>query len=386
VQRRKLLGWVGGACIGSASGGAAIAQTQLGDSSGEPLTAHPAPRLDEVARRSGRRYGFAVHPGYADKEPVRSLLQQHAGIITAENAMKWRNIENAFGARDYGQADRVVAIATGLNAPLRGHTLAWHQSTPGYLTGATPEQFAKAQTAHLQALMLRYKGRIHTWDVLNEVIDADVKTKGGMRDSVLARLWGVDKYPALFELAREADPQAKLAYNDYGIEQDEPWCEARRLALLRMLEGWVKRGTPVDVMGLQAHLDLSRRFSEVKLLRFFDELQALGLSIQITELDVRDTQYPGDVPARDAAVAGLYKAFMDTCVNHPAVEMIVMWNVTDDDSWVNRWAQGQRRADGLPQRPTLFDAQGQPKPAFHAVARSLRDATVKFDRKKARHV
>ena len=386
MQRRKLLGWASGTCMGAASGGAAIAQAPAGDSSGEPLTAHPAVRLDELARRSGRRYGFAVHPGYADKEPVRGLLQQHAGIITAENAMKWRSVENAFGARDYTQADRVVAIATGLNVPLRGHTLAWHQSTPGYLTGATSEQFVKAQTTHLQALMQRCKGRIHTWDVLNEVIDADAKNAGGMRESVLARLWGVDKYPALFELAREADPQAKLAYNDYGIEQDEPWCDARRVALLRMLEGWVKRGAPVDVMGLQAHLDLSRRFSETKLLRFFDELQALGLSIQITELDVRDTLHPGDVPARDAAVAALYKAFMDTCVNHPAVEMVVMWNVTDDDSWVNRWAQGQRRADGLPQRPTLFDAQGQAKPAFHAVARSLRDATVKFDSKKASHV
>lgn len=386
MQRRKLLGWASGACIGGASGGAAIAQTLLADPSDDPSSAHPAVRLDELARRSGRRFGFAVHPSYADKEPVRSLLQQHTGVITAENAMKWRNMENAFGVRDYTQADRVVAIAGGLNAPMRGHTLAWHQSTPGYLASATPDQFAKAQTAYLQALMQRYKGRIHTWDVLNEVIDADVKNKDGMRESVLSRLWGVDKYPALFELAREADPQAKLAYNDYGVEQDEPWCEARRAALLRMLESWVKRGTPVDVMGLQAHLDLSRRFSEAKLLRFFDELQALGLSIQITELDVRDTQYPGDVPARDAAVAALYKAFMDTCVNHAAVEMVVMWNVTDGDSWVNRWAQGQRRADGLPQRPTLFDAQGQPKPAFHAVARSLRDATVKFDLKKARHV
>lgn len=386
MQRRRLLSWATYPLIGSASAGTVIAQTLSGDPSVEPPTAHPARRLDELARRSGRRFGFAVHPSYADKDPVRSLLQQHAGIITAENAMKWRNIESLFGGRDYTQADRVMAIAAGLGVPMRGHTLAWHQSTPGYLKGVTPEQFAKAQAAHLQALVLRYKGRIHTWDVLNEVVDADSKTADGMRDSALSRLWGVDQYPVLFELARSADPQARLAYNDYGLEQDEPWCEARRTALLRLLESWVKRGTPIDVMGLQAHLDLSRRFSEAKLLWFFDELQALGLSIQITELDVRDTRSPGDVSARDAAVAALYKAFMDTCVNHPAVEMVVMWNVTDDDSWVNRWAQGQRRADGLAQRPTLFDAQGQPKPAFHAVARSLRDATVKFDRKKARYV
>jgi endo-1,4-beta-xylanase len=153
-----------------------------------------------------------------------------------------------------------------------------------------------------------------------------------------------------------------------------------------MLERWVKRGTPIDTMGLQAHLDVSRKFSASKLLRFFDELQALGLSIQITELDVRDAQLPGDVAVRDAAIAELYREFTQACVSHPAVEMIVMWNVTDDDSWINRWQQGQRRADGQPQRPTLFDVQGQAKPAFHAVVNSLGNAPIHFDRKEERHV
>jgi endo-1,4-beta-xylanase len=153
-----------------------------------------------------------------------------------------------------------------------------------------------------------------------------------------------------------------------------------------MLERWVQRGTPIDTMGLQAHLNVSRKFSASKLLRFFDELRALGLSIQITELDVSDAQLPGDVAARDAAISALYREFTQTCVSHPAVEMIVMWNVTDDDSWINRWRQGQRRADGQPQRPTLFDEQGQAKPAFHAVAACLGDATINFDMKEVRHV
>lgn len=378
MQRREFMLEAGIACLGSMGSVPVQAQAQA--------LAPQCIQLDQAARRSGRRYGFAVHPGYADREPVRSILRQHAGVITAENAMKWRSIENLFGVRDYAQADRVAALAAALNAPLRGHTLAWHQSTPAYLTTTTTQQFVASQTAHLQALMQRFKGRIHTWDVLNEVVDADSNTADGMRVSVLSRLWSAEKYPQLFELARTVDPQAKLAYNDYGMEQDSPWCEARRVVLLRMLEGWVKRGTPIDVIGLQAHLDLSRQFSSTRLLRFFDELRALGLTIQITELDVRDALATGDLASRDAAVAALYKDFIDACVSHPAVEMIVMWNVTDDDSWVNRWGQGQLRADGLPQRPTLFDSRGQVKPAFAAVAASLCNATVNFDMKAARHV
>ncbi|HEY8908643.1 MAG TPA: endo-1,4-beta-xylanase [Rhodoferax sp.] len=369
MNRRELLSAAALTCVG-VNGGVAQAQTSTG--------------LDALARTSGRRFGFAVSSSYADKEPVKSLLRQHAGVVTAENAMKWRSIENLFGVPDYTQADRVAAIAVDLSAQLRGHTLAWHQSTPARLTWATTEVFVREQTSHLQALVSRYRGHIHTWDVLNEVIDADQPT--GMRESVLSKLWGADRYPALFELARVADPYAKLAYNDFGLEQDEPWCERRRTALLRMLERWVKRGTPIDVMGLQAHLNMSRKFSADKLLRFFDELRAMGLTLQITELDVSEAQLQGDVAARDAAIAALYRDFTQACLSHPAVEMIVMWNVTDDNSWINRWLQAQRRVDGQPQRPTLFDASGQAKPAFHAVAACMGNAATKFDMKETRHV
>jgi endo-1,4-beta-xylanase len=365
--------WLGAAAL-SCADWPAVAQTQ------------PPASLDVLARASGRRFGFAVSANYAGKAPVAELLRQHAGVITAENAMKWRHIQTAFGGRDYSDADKVVALATSLKADIRGHTLAWHQSTPAYLSAASAEQFIRAQTAHLQALVTRYQGRIHTWDVLNEAVEVNDSIGSGMRESVLSKLWGVDRYPELFELARAADPSAKLAYNDYGMEQDEPWCERRRSAVLHLLEPWAKRKVPVDVMGLQAHLDLSRRFSATKLLAFFDELKALGLTIQITELDVRDSTTTGTLSERDSAVAALYTDFVDACISHPAVEMIVMWNVTDADTWINRWAQGQRRLDGQPMRPTLFDALGQPKRAFDAVAASLRQTKIKFDKKAGTYV
>jgi endo-1,4-beta-xylanase len=363
LGRRDFLQWTGGVCAGLSG----------------PARAQAPSRLDEEARISGRRFGFAVQPDYAGREPVKTLLRQHAGVITAENAMKWRSMEGILGGRDYSQADAVAAIAKDLNALLRGHTLAWHQSTPSRLANASPGVFRQEQSAHLQDMVKRYKERIHTWDVLNEVIDTDSGRSDGLRNSVLSTLWGGERYPALFDMARAADPQAKLAYNDYGMEQDAPWCENRRSAVLRMLEGWVKRETPVDVMGLQAHLDLARGFSASRLLKFFDELKALGLGIQITEMDVRDSAAGGDLAARDASVAALYLDFVDACMSHSSVEMLVMWNVTDGDSWINRWSSGQRRADGHPMRPLLFDTQGEPKPAFNAVASSLRNAASHFE-------
>jgi endo-1,4-beta-xylanase len=370
MQRRQLLSCATAALLS----GAGAVQAQ-----------HDA-SLNAAAVRTGRRFGFAIDPSYADKEPVKSLLLQHAGVITAENAMKWRNMLNPLGIADYTHADRIADTAKNLNALLRGHTLAWHQSTPGYLSNASNDVFVSALTSHVRALTTRYRGRIHTWDVLNEVIEPDHRRSDGLRESVLSKLWGADNYPALFELARAADPQAKLAYNDYGMEQDTPSSERRRSVMLRTLERWIARKTPIDVLGLQAHLDLSRPFSATKFHRFLDELQAFGLTVQITELDIRDPQFLGGVAVRDAALATLYKDFCNACLNHPAVEMVVMWNVTDADSWVNRWTQGQRRADGTPMRPTLFDAQGQGKLALAEVLQSFQLATIKFETKETKRV
>ncbi len=370
MQRRQLLQWASSACMGSAL----CAQAQANVS------------LNALAQDSNRSFGFAIAPGYASKDPVKTLLAQHAGVITAENAMKWRSIQGVVGTPNYTQADQIVNIAETLKAKIRGHTLAWHQSTPAYLSNASTDTFVAAQTTHAQALVKRYAGRIHTWDVLNEVIEPDDKRTDGMRESVLSRLWGVDQYPRFFELARAADPLAKLAYNDYGMEQDEVWNERRKAVMLLTLESWVRRKTPIDVLGLQAHLNASRKFSATKFSKFLDEVRAMGLSVQITELDVRDLQIQGSVEHRDASTAALYKDFLDVCLGHNAVEMVVLWNVTDENSWVNRWAQAQRRADGQPMRPTLFDTQGQPKPAFDAVVKSLNTAQAKFSMKAVQRV
>jgi endo-1,4-beta-xylanase len=370
MQRRELLCLAGSALLGTAV----------------PVQAQAGLGLNTLAQASGRKFGFAVAPGYAGKQPVNALLAQHAGVITAENAMKWRNIVGALGIPDYTQADHIVALAENLNAAVRGHVLGWHQSTPSYLHNSNADTFIAAQTKHAQTLAKRYAGRIHTWDVLNEVIEPDHQRADGMRESVLSRLWGADNYPAFFDMARAADPAAKLAYNDYGMEQDEVWNERRRAVMLRTLDGWLQRKTPLDVLGLQAHLDVSRKFSATKLGKFLDDVSAMGLSIHITELDVRDLQTQGSIAQRDASIAALYKDFLDVCLSHSAVEMVVLWNVTDADTWVNRWAQAQRRADGLAMRPTLFDTQGQPKPAFDAVTNSLRTAQAKFSMKEAPRV
>lgn len=175
MRRRDFLQWAGRAAgLGWAGASQAGALDGLGG----------------VAARSGRDFGFSIAPGYANDEPVVSLLARHAGVITAENAMKWRAIEGFFGGRDFAPADAVAATAARLGAKLRGHTLAWHQMVPARLAVASSADFVKAQTAHLREMAARYVGRVHNWDVLNEVVNPDDRRSDGLRESVLSRLWG----------------------------------------------------------------------------------------------------------------------------------------------------------------------------------------------------
>ena len=104
--------------------------------------------------------------------------------------MKWRAIEGVFGGRDFAPADAVATTAARLGAKLRGHTLAWNQMVPARMAVASSAEIVKAQTAHLRELATRYVGRIHTWDVLNEVVNPDDKRSDGLRESVLSSLWG----------------------------------------------------------------------------------------------------------------------------------------------------------------------------------------------------
>jgi endo-1,4-beta-xylanase len=174
-----------------------------------------------------------------------------------------------------------------------------------------------------------------------------------------------------FGLAREADPTARLAYNDYGIEHAIPWQVAKRRALLALLERLRSRGVPVQALGIQAHLSLGAPFDAAAFGAFLDSVAALGLVIEITELDVDDRAAPGDIARRDAAAADQARRFLDAALARRAVTSVLTWGLTDRTSWLNAPGYGRPRADGLPQRPLPLDPNLARKPLWHAIAAAL---------------
>lgn len=354
-----------------------------------PQPATPAPTL-----RSAYADDFLI--GVAlDRETVEGRRLRAAEIaarqfssLTAENDMKWQSVQPEPGRYDFKAADAYVEFGLRHRMTVIGHTLVWHHQTPAWVflgdsgAPATREELLRRMRNHILAVAGRYRGRIKGWDVVNEAVSDGPE---GLRDSPWRRIIGDDFIDHAFRFAREADPTAELYYNDYGLEN--PAKRERALALLR---GLLKRGVPVDGVGIQGHYGLTHPpAAEVE--RTIDEFAALGLKVMITELDVDVLPSRGPVgvadlarretaaPALDPYANGLpvtvekrladrYTELFGVFLRHRGhLTRVTFWGLDDGRSWLNSFPIA-----GRTNHPLLMDRELQPKPAFFAVLKAGR--------------
>ena len=349
----------------------------------EPLSSGAAEilALRKLATEKGLLYGTTISARQISGDPrFVDLVLQQTRLVVAENDMKWQVMNRgARGDDDYGPADTVAAFALENDLALRGHNLLWYHRTPNWFFDLDSRQeIESAIVERIRRLAGRYRGRVHSWDVVNEPIEPKDGRPDGLRTEVFLEMFGPDYLDLAYRTARETDPAARLVVNEYDVELDTPEQEARRTALLNLLERMRRSGTPVDAVGVQAHLSCAGGppFSPARLRRFLAELAGLGLTIQITELDVTDENAPAEEAVRDRLVADAYSRFLDTALDEPAVKMVVTWGLSDRHSWIVRKETHELkwRADGMPSRPLPFDADLKPKPAFEAIAQAFAHA------------
>ena len=337
--------------------------------------------LRKLAAEKGLLYGTTISARQitADSRFVDLVLQQ-TSMIVAENDMKWQVMSRgARGDDDYSRADTVAAFALENDLALRGHNLLWYHRTPNWFFDLdSPQEIESAIIERIRRLAGRYRGKVHSWDVVNEPIEPKDGRPDGLRTGVFLEMFGPDYLDLAYRTARETDPAARLVVNEYDVEFDTPEQEKRRTALLNLLERMRGSGTPVDAVGVQGHLSCAGGppFSAARLRRFLADVAGLGLTIQITELDVTDENAPADEAIRDRLVADAYSRFLDTALDEPAVKMVVTWGLSDRHSWIVRKETHELkwRTDGMPSRPLPFDADLKPKPAFEAIAQAFAHA------------
>jgi endo-1,4-beta-xylanase len=369
-SRRNLV-----ACVLATLGGGVAAAVPLSSLAEETLA------LRKLASEKGLLYGTTISAKQIFGDPrFVDLVRQQTGLIVAENDMKWQVMNRGGrGDDDYGPADTVAAFALENDLALRGHNLLWYQRTPSWFFDLTSRpEIESAIVERVRRLAGHYRGMVHSWDVVNEPIEPKDGRPDGLRTGVFLEMFGPDYLDLAYRTAREADPAARLVVNEYDVELDTPEQEARRTALLNLLEGMRRSGTPVDAVGVQAHLSCAGGppFSAARLRRFLADVAAIGLTIQITELDVTDENAPADEARRDRLVADTYSRFLDTALDEPAVKMVVTWGLSDRHSWIVRKEthESKWRSDGMPSRPLPFDSDLKPKPAFEAIAQAFAHA------------
>ena len=354
-----------------------------GSASADQADTPAGPSLHALAAAKGLRFGSAVgagRPGTVtaslDDPRYRAVLAHECGVLVHENELKWYVLRPDVATYDYARADRIMDFAAEHDMAVRGHTLLWHHPRwfPGWIEthdyGARPAAEAERLVVeHINAIIGRYGDRIDSWDVVNETVDP---ATGGLRRTALSRHLGDDAIIDLaFHTARAAAPDAQLVYNDYMSW--EAGHETHRAGVLRLLEGMKARGVPIDALGVQSHIgsgnsDDSVGFDtaqETEWRRFMDEVTGMGLDIVISEFDVHDRNLPADIPSRDQAMADLARRYLDLMLDYPQTRDVLAWGMADSYSWLQtNWP----RADGLPKRPTPYDADFRPKPLRQAVA------------------
>ncbi len=336
--------------------------------------------------------GAAVTPAItsgADKLS-QEIVVKHFNSITVENVMKAALINPQPGIYNFGPADDYVAFGEKHKMFIIGHTLVWHNQCPDWFftneagKPNTKEQQIERLRSHIQAVAGRYAGRIHAWDVVNEVIDND----GSYRPTTWVKAFdnGDTLVKYAFKFAALYAPGAELYYNDFNA-----WRPQKRDGIVRLVKMLQKEGIRVDGVGMQGHWGLN--YPKTQYIEdAIDAYAACGVKVMITELDVdvlpltKEGQIIGQGMADRQFQLEEFKIFLDPYRDglpdsmqnllakryaeffsifnkrKDKIDRVTLWGVHDGMNWKNDYP--------IPNRinyPLLWNRQRLAKPALQAV-------------------
>ncbi len=336
--------------------------------SSTPSTSTPSPApvaetsgtsLRFLGQKRGIKIGAAVDlPHFNNDLNYRAVLAREFNVLVPENAWKFEVVHPIRKRYNFTQVDTLIEFAKTHNMEVRGHPLVWHYSIPKWLDKGnfSRDEWIAILREHIQTVVGRYRGQIPVWDVVNEAINRD----GSLRDTIWLRNIGPEYIDMAFRWAHEADPQAKLFYGDYMIEE----LNYKSDGVYTLVSGLVQRGVPIDGIGIQGHLGLSYLPELKSLTNNFDRFNQLGLDVQFTELDIKIMDGQGSREERLAKQAEAYRDLFQVCLRAKTCTGMHMWGFTDRYTWI-------ADATGEVEAPLIFDESYRPKSAYNAIKEVL---------------
>lgn len=291
------------------------------------------PKLDIAnLREAPFKIGAAVsvNPLKNDTK-YRDILIKEFSSITAENAMKMSVISKGKGQYNFTDADYIVDFAHQNNMRVHGHTLIWYRETPSWITSftGTKDDWKNLMKQYIQDVVTHFKGKVASWDVVNEVIMDD----GTYRPCVWLTNIGTEYIELAFQYAHEADPDAILFYNEYGQE----YSHAKNVAINKLVDELLAKNVPLHGIGLQMHTDINKLEDRIKYA--IRAAAARNIQVHVSELDVSvNPENKADVTFTDALAKkqqDIYRYITQGMMGIPQGLQfgITMWGVTDQYSW-----------------------------------------------------
>lgn len=317
--------------------------------------------------------GVAVAPHHLEGEEAAFILR-HFSSLTPENVLKMGPIHPEEDRYNWEPADKIAAFAKGHHLLLRGHALCWHNQAGSWLfkdeagKQVSKEVLLQRLKDHITRVVTRYKGNIYAWDVVNEAVSD--KEGEFLRDSEWYKICGEEYIIKAFQYAHEADPDARLFYNDYSAVHPE-----KRDKIYKLVKMIQEAGVPVHGIGIQGHFSIYEP-TEQELRDAIEKYVSLGVEVQITELDVSvypkehsrrdpvpededDAFKPGQEAQQTAQYEMLFRVFREY---KETLTGVTFWNVSDRHSWLDDFPVRGRK-----DYPLVFDRELQPKKAYYKI-------------------
>jgi endo-1,4-beta-xylanase len=316
------------------TGVAVTASSPLGTLLASPVRAQGRGQADGVP------YGAAVRDGPLASEPdYRAALVRHCRQLVGEGGLKWYDLRPSRERFVYDLPDKQIDFASRNGMTLRGHTLVWYGAMPDWTKSiASASEAEREMVGHIETVMGRYRGRIKSWDVINEPIPDD--------------------------------PASRSDMNEYDIEFVGPRFRRKREAFLRLIRDLKLRNVPLHAIGLQGHLRGELPIDREGLSAFIAECRSMGLKVLVTELDVVDDKLPGPPEVRDILAASRVYDFLDAIRVSSPLDALLTWGISDRYTWVPLYF---KRTDGHLNRPLPLDSDYRPKPMMRVIEHFLRD-------------
>ncbi|MFP7171614.1 endo-1,4-beta-xylanase [Terribacillus halophilus] len=294
---------------------------------------------------------------FKSNEDYLNIATEKFESWTIENEMKMSFIHPRENEFNFSKADEIVDYAKKNNLNVRGHTLVWGSSVPDWVKekAVDSDSAKKILKNHIQNVVGHYKGKVDSWDVVNEAWEDD----GSYTENIWYKLIGPEYIPLSFKWAREADPNAKLVYNDFNNQI----INKKSKQMLKTLVGYKKDNIPIDGIGMQMHLNAEDpTFSPKNIEKQMNNIEKHGFQIEITEMDVNMKK----IPDKESNIqSDIYTKVGEECKKSNACGGLTVWGVDDSYSWLS---EKDKNAT-----PLLFNYEGEKKDVYERLINILEE-------------